>query len=97
MGTIRVGATSRPIAVAGAIAGMVREHGETQVLAVGANAVNQAVKSIAIARNYLLGDALAIGCVPQMVEISVDGVTRTAILLHVFVHRSANHDRNQRP
>lgn len=85
MGPIKVSATSRPIAVAGAIAGVVREQGEAQVLAVGANAVNQAVKSIAIARHYLLDDALEIGCVPHMIEIAIDGSTRTAILLYVMV------------
>jgi stage V sporulation protein S len=81
--TIRVAGSSQPTAVAGAIAGVVRERGVAEVQAIGAAAVNQAVKSIAIARGYLLGDGIDLVCVPSFVDLEIDGLQRTAMRFEV--------------
>ncbi len=83
--TIKVSAKSRSTAVAGAIAGVIREHKHADVQAIGAGAVNQAIKAIAIARGYLQQDGLDIVCVPTFVEVDVSGEERTAVKLAVEV------------
>ncbi len=83
--TIKVSAHSRSTAVAGAIAGVIREHKHADVQAIGAGAVNQAIKAIAIARGYLEPDGLDIVCIPAFVEIDVSGEERTAIKFAVEV------------
>lgn len=84
--TIRVSAQSRSSAVAGAIAGVVREHRHADVQAIGAGAVNQAIKAIAIARSYLQLDGLNIVCIPAFVEVEVNGEERTGIKIAVDVY-----------
>lgn len=76
---IRVAATSRTSAVAGAIAGVWREHQRAEVQAIGASAVNQAVKALALAKGYLAEDGYDIVCVPHFVDVEIDGKLRTAI------------------
>ena len=76
---IKVSAHSRSTAVAGAIAGIVREHGRAYVQAIGAAAVNQATKATAIARSYLEQDGLNVVCIPTFVEIDIDEQERTAL------------------
>lgn len=83
MEVIKVSAESRSPAVAGAIAGVVREHGRAEVQAIGAGAVNQAVKAVAIARGYLEGDGLNVICIPSFTEVMIEGRERTAIKLVV--------------
>jgi len=80
---IRVSAASRATAVAGAIAGIVREHSSVQVQAIGAGAVNQAVKAVAIARSYLIGDNLDLAIVPSFTTIEVAGEDRTAMRFYI--------------
>jgi stage V sporulation protein S len=80
---IKVSATSRTSAVAGAIAGVMREHQHADVQAIGASAVNQAVKALALAKGYLAEDGLDIVCVPQFVDVEIDGKIRTAIKFSV--------------
>ncbi len=84
---IKVSAKSRSTAVAGAIAGSIREHKHVDVQAIGAGAVNQAIKAIAIARGYLEQDGLDIVCIPAFVEVDVSGEERTAIKFAVEVRR----------
>jgi stage V sporulation protein S len=79
MELIKVSATSRSTAVAGAIAGVVREHGRAEMQAIGAGAVNQAVKAAAIARGYLLLDGINIILIPSFGEVDIDGSERTAV------------------
>jgi len=86
--TIKVSAKSRSTAVAGAIAGVIREHKRADVQAIGAGAVNQAVKAIAIARGYLERDGLDIVCTPVFVEVDVGGEERTAVKFAVEVSRT---------
>ncbi|NLE46630.1 MAG: stage V sporulation protein S [Chloroflexi bacterium] len=83
MDVIRVAATSRSTAVAGAIAGVMREKGQVDVQAIGAGAVNQAIKAITIARGYLEEDGIDIVCVPTFIEIEIDEQERTAVRLRV--------------
>jgi stage V sporulation protein S len=80
---IRVSAKSRAPAVAGAIAGVVREHGRADVQAIGAGAVNQAVKATAIARGFLLLDGLDVVCIPSFIDVEIEGLERTALRLSV--------------
>ncbi|MGC1377108.1 MAG: stage V sporulation protein S [Anaerolineales bacterium] len=83
MNVIKVSATSRTSAVAGAIAGVVREHQKAEVQAIGAGAVNQAVKALVLAKGYLEGDGINVVCLPEFVEVDIDGKVRTAIKLIV--------------
>lgn len=76
---IKVSAQSRSTAVAGAIAGVVREHGRADVQAIGAGAVNQAIKAAAIARGYLADDGINVIIVPSFTDIEINGQERTAV------------------
>ena len=76
---IRVAATSRTSAVAGAIAGIFRERQFVNVQAIGASAVNQAVKAQALARKYLAEDGYDVVSIPEFVDIEIEGNIRTAI------------------
>jgi stage V sporulation protein S len=80
---IKVSATSRTSAVAGAIAGIFRERQFVNVQAIGASAVNQAVKALALARDYLAEDGYDIVSIPEFVDVEIDGNIRTAIRLNV--------------
>ncbi len=84
--TIKVAANSRTSAVAGAIAGVFREHQHAEVQAIGASAVNQAVKALALARGYLNEDGFEIACIPYFVDVEIDGKVRTAIRFIVDKH-----------
>ena len=83
MEMIKVSANSRTSAVAGAIAGVVREHKRAEVQAIGAGAVNQAIKALVLATGYLSGDGIHVCCVPEFVDVDIDGKVRTAIKLVV--------------
>ena len=80
---IKVAASSRTSAVAGAIAGVVRENQRADVQAIGASAVNQAVKAIALAKGYLAEDGYDIVCIPHFVDVDIEGKLRTAIKFSV--------------
>lgn len=79
MDVLKVAALSKPKSVAGAIAAVLREKGTVEIQAVGAGAVNQTVKSIAIARGYVAPNGIDIVCVPSFAEIEINGEKRTAI------------------
>jgi stage V sporulation protein S len=80
---IKVSSKSRSTSVAGAIAGIVREHNRAEVQAIGAGAVNQSVKATAIARSYLREDGINVIVIPQFTEVEIDGQERTALRLTV--------------
>ena len=84
MQTLRVSAKSKPNTVAGAIAGVMRDDGEVEIQTVGAAALNQAIKAIAIARGFLITSGTDLMCVPSFSEIEIDGNERTAIKLLVL-------------
>jgi len=79
MDMIRVAANSRTAAVAGAIAGIVREHHRAEVQAIGAAAVNQAMKALILATGYLKGDGISVAFVPEFAEVTINDQVRTAI------------------
>ena len=78
---LKVSSKSAPNAVAGALAGMVRTHGAAEVQVVGAGALNQAIKAVAIARSYVAPAGLDLHCRPTFADIEIDGQSRTAIRL----------------
>jgi len=80
---IKVAARSRTTAVAGAIAAIIRQARYAEVQAIGASAVNQAIKAVAIARNYLTDDEIDIICIPEFTEVVIKGEQRTALKLIV--------------
>lgn len=80
---LKVSARSRPSAVAGAIAGVVRENGRAEVQAIGAGATNQAVKAVAMAREYLRETGIEAVCLPAFIDVMIDNEERTAIRLVV--------------
>jgi stage V sporulation protein S len=83
MDMIKVSANSRTSAVAGAIAGVIREHHRAEVQAIGAGAVNQAIKALALAVGYLRSDGINVVCVPEFVDVEIEDKVRTAIKLVV--------------
>jgi stage V sporulation protein S len=83
MNVIKVSARSRTAAVAGAIAGVMREVSRAEVQAIGAGAVNQALKAIVIAKGYLAEEGVDIVCDPSFVEVFIDDQERTAIRIVV--------------
>ena len=87
MDILKVSSKSNPNSVAGAIAGMVREKGYAEVQSIGAGALNQAVKAVAIARGFLAPLGIELVCVPAFSEIIVDGEERTAMKLIVSPRR----------
>lgn len=80
---LKVSSRSRPSAVAGAIAGVVREIGRAEVQAIGAGATNQAIKAVAIARDYLEESGIEAICVPAFIDVAIENENRTAIRLVV--------------
>ncbi len=84
MDIIKVSARSRTSAVAGAIAGVFREHGRAEVQAIGAGAVNQSIKALVLAVSYLKErDNIDVACVPEFVDVEIEDKVRTAIKLVV--------------
>lgn len=79
----KVASTSNPASVAGAIAGSIRERGRCEMQAIGAGAINQAIKAIAIARGYVAPSGMDLVCIPAFIDISIEGEERTAIKLIV--------------
>ncbi|MBQ4650470.1 MAG: stage V sporulation protein S [Firmicutes bacterium] len=83
MEILKVSAKSNPNSVAGALAGVMREKGGAEIQAIGAGALNQAVKSIAIARGFVAPGGIDLVCVPAFTDIEIEGEERTAIKLIV--------------
>lgn len=79
MDILKVSAQSKPKSVAGALAAVMREKGSAEMQAVGAGAVNQAIKAIAIARGYVAPNGIDLVVVPAFAEIDIEGEERTAI------------------
>ncbi len=80
---LKVSAGSKPVAVAGAIAGVIRTQSKVEVQAIGAGAINQAIKAIAISRGYVAPGGIDLVCIPSFIDISIDGEERTGIRLLV--------------
>ncbi|MDQ7800208.1 MAG: stage V sporulation protein S [Armatimonadota bacterium] len=76
---LKVSADSNPKAVAGALAALLREHGSAELQAIGAGAVNQAVKAIAITRGFIAPNGIDLVAIPAFTKVEIDGQERTAI------------------
>lgn len=79
METLKVSAQTNPKALAGALVAVIRQWGKAEIQAIGAGAVNQAVKAIAITRGFIAPNGIDLVMIPAFAEIDIDGVTRTAI------------------
>jgi stage V sporulation protein S len=90
MDMIKVSANSRTSAVAGAIAGVVREHHRAEVQAIGAGAVNQAMKALVLATGYLKNDGIYVSCVPEFADVTIEDKVRTAIRLIIEPSADSN-------
>jgi len=83
MEVLKVSAKSSPNSVAGAIAGVLRECGAAEIQAIGAGAINQAVKAIAIARGFVAPSGVDLVCIPAFTDVIIEGEEKTAIKLIV--------------
>lgn len=83
MDVLKVSAKSSPNAVAGAIAGILREQGIVCIQVIGAGALNQAVKAVAIARSFVVEDEIDLCCIPTFHDVDIGGESRTAIRLQI--------------
>jgi stage V sporulation protein S len=83
METLKVSSKSNPSSVAGALAGVVREKKSAEIQTIGAGALNQAIKAIAIARGFVAPSGIDLVCIPAFADIDVEGEERTAIRLMI--------------
>ncbi len=83
MEVLKVSSKSNPNSVAGALAGVIREQGAVEIQTVGAGALNQAIKAIAIARGFIAPSGRDLMCVPAFTDILINGEERTAIRILV--------------
>ena len=83
MTLLKVGSSSNASSLAGAIAGDIRDTGKTELQAIGAGAVNQALKAVAIARGFVAPQGIDLICIPAFHDVEVDGQERTAIKMIV--------------
>src|SRR3954465_5760944 len=94
MEILKVSSKSNPNSVAGALAGVIRQSGAVEVQVVGAGALNQAIKAVAIARGYVAPSGFDLMCVPTFADIEIDGQDRTAIRLLI---ETRTHSLDGRP
>lgn len=80
---LKVSSKSNPNSVAGAIAGMIKEYGKVELQAIGAGALNQAIKSIAVARGYVAPAGINLICIPAFTDVKVEDDDKTGIKLIV--------------
>ena len=79
MDILKISAKSSPNSVAGAIAGLVKENGRAEMQAIGAGAINQAVKAVAIARGFVAPTGVQLVCSPAFTELKIDDEHKTGI------------------
>ena len=95
MDVIKVKSVSRTAGVAGAIAGVVREQMHAEVQAIGAGAVNQAVKALVLAKNFLEQDGIDVWFTPEFVNVEIDGKVRTAIKFNVVPKEGGPEEKSE--
>lgn len=76
---LKVSSKSNPNSVAGAITGIIAEKGKVELQAIGAGAINQAIKSIAITRSYVAAGGIDLVCVPAFCTVKVENEDRTGM------------------
>ena len=81
MEIMKISSKSNPNSVAGAIAGNIKDHNRVEIEAIGAGALNQAIKAIAIARGYVAPGGIDLICIPAFCEVDIEGESRTGIKL----------------
>jgi len=81
MDVLKVSAKSNPNSVAGALAAVLRERRQAEMQSIGAGALNQAVKAVAIARGFVAASGMDLICIPAFTDVMIDGERRTAIKL----------------
>ena len=81
MEVLKVSTKSNPNAVAGALAGVLREEKSVELQSIGAGTLNQAIKAVAIARGFMAPSGVDLICIPAFADITIDGEERTAIKL----------------
>ena len=86
---LKVSAKSNPNSVAGALAAVLRERDAAELQAVGAGAINQAIKAVAIARSYLKTSQIDLACVPSFIDVEINGNERTGISLAIERRQAA--------
>ena len=83
MEVLKISSKSNPNSVAGAIAGLIKEKGRAEMQAIGAGALNQAIKAIAIARGFVAPSGVDLICIPAFTEVKIEDEERTGIKLAV--------------
>ena len=83
MEALKVSSKSNPHSVAGALAGVIRDYGTAETQSVGAGALNQAIKAVAVARGFLAPSGIDLICIPSFSEVEINGETQTAIRLWI--------------
>lgn len=78
---LKISSKSNPNSVAGAIAGLVKEGIRVELQTIGAGALNQAVKAVAIARGFVAPVGISLICIPAFAEVEVEGEARTGLKL----------------
>ena len=91
MEVLKVSSRSNPNSVAGALAGVVRQMGSVEVQVIGAGALNQAIKAVAIARGYVAPSGIDLVCIPTFADVEIAGEGRTAIRLSVEDLTASSH------
>ena len=85
MDILKISAKSSPNSIAGAIAGLVKENGRAEMQAIGAGAINQAVKAVAIARGFVAPTGVELVCTPSFTEVMIDDEEKTGIKFSVEI------------
>lgn len=83
MDILKISTKSNPNSVAGAIAGLIKEKGRAEMQAIGAGALNQAIKAVAIARGFVAPSGVDLICIPAFTEVKIEDEERTGIKLAV--------------
>ena len=79
--TLKVATKSNPSTVAGAIANNIRDNKQVEIMVMGPNSVNQAVKALAIARGFMQKEGKDLNCKPEFKHLTIEGQERSAIKL----------------
>ena len=83
MDILKISTKSNPNSVAGAIAGLIKEKGKAEMQAIGAGAINQAIKAVAIARGFVAPSGIDLICIPAFTEVKIEEEDRTGIRMVV--------------
>ena len=87
MVVLKVSSKSNPNSVAGALTGLLKESDVAEIQSIGAGALNQSIKAIAIARGFVAPLGMDLVCIPSFSEVEIEGEERTAIKLTVEIRK----------